>query len=192
MLHRLRRAKILLALRYNFDFFPFAPLACVPFDCQPFWNPVAPFICHSCCNITRYGPFPIQFCSACMGPPIIDRDVVDDDDGDGDGFDDYDYDNDQEDDDDNNNTCNDNNSSDDSIFGDDSSDNTNNKIPVTLPVREVVALYHDCTLVSAVDTVNCLKRKLDPVGDVVVIKDDDPIHSNECVLVIKDDESYYR
>ena len=36
MLQRLQRAKILLALRYNFDFFPSAPLACVPFDCQPF------------------------------------------------------------------------------------------------------------------------------------------------------------
>ena len=50
MLQRLRRVRILLSIRYNYNFFPVAPLPCVPFDYQPFgirWLPssatVAPF-----------------------------------------------------------------------------------------------------------------------------------------------------
>ena len=88
MLQRLRRAKNLLLICYQYDLFPSDPLACVLFDCQSFWYSVAPFIYHSFYSVTRCGAFLVQFCSACMGVPIMNRYVVENEDDDNDYHDD--------------------------------------------------------------------------------------------------------
>ena len=112
-----------------------------------------------------------------MGPPIMDRDVVEDDD-DGDDYDNNDT---REDDDDNNdnndNDNHDNNNSDDSIFGDDTN---NSSIPVTLPAREAVAVYN-----------NCLKRKLESDYKEVVVVIEDDNDPNEIGEIKNEQEDNY-